>query len=71
MKIRILIEAEIDIKEYYNTYRDYYVPDEPKSMKVFHKMMKDDMVANAQYGVQQWGDRLSFKTLKIKDKVWN
>ena len=68
MKVRIVIEAEIDIKEYYNTYRDYYVPDKPKSMKVFHKMMKDEMLGNAQAGLQEWGDRLSFKTLQIKNK---
>ena len=61
MKVRIVIEATIDQNEYYDT----------KEKTKLLKDMRTDMIANAQYGVQQWADRLSFKTLEIKDKVWN
>ena len=68
MKVRIVIEATIDQNEYYDTYENYY--DTLEKTKLL-KDMRTDMIANAQYGVQQWADRLSFKTLKIKDKIWS
>lgn len=68
MKVRIVIEATIDQNEYYDTYEDYY--DSTEKTKLL-KDMRTDMIANAQYGVQQWADRLSFQTLKIKNKIWS
>ena len=68
MKVRIVIEATIDQNEYYDTYENYY---DTKDKTKLLKDMRTDMIANAQYGLQQWGDRLSFETLEIKDKVWN
>ena len=68
MKIKIVIEATIDQNEYYDTYENNY---DTKDKTKLLKDMRTDMIANAQYGLQQWGDRLSFETLEIKDKVWN
>ena len=68
MKVKIVIEATIDQNEYYDTYEDYY---ESKDKTKLLKDMRTDMIVNAQFGLQQWADRLSFETLKIKNKQWN
>ena len=68
MKVKIVIEATIDQNEYYDTYEDYY---ESKDKTKLLKDMRTDMIVNAQFGLQQWADRLSFETLEIKNKQWN
>lgn len=63
MKVKVMIEVDIDEKQYDDTYCDYY-----ESNKQMLDDMKTDITANAQSGILQWAERLHFD-IKIKDNI--
>ena len=69
MKVKVMIEVDIDEKQYDDTYCDYYHRIDRDTMELIKtekstnemlKDMKKDITANAQYGIRQWAKRLSF-----------
>lgn len=69
MKVKVMIEVDIDEKQYDDTYCDYYHRIDRDTMELIktekstNEMLKDmkrDITANAQYGIQQWAKRLHF-----------
>ncbi len=69
MKIKIVLDIDIDAKEYYEHYRDYYDPDENKKIKDYHRLMKNDMTMIAQHQIQEWAKKHQFKSFKMKNKL--
>ena len=77
MKVKVMIEVDIDEKQYDDTYCDYYhridrdtmeLIKTKKSINLMLKDMKRDIMANAQYGIRQWAKRLHFD-INIKNNL--
>ncbi len=67
-KIKIVLEVDIDAKECYEHYRDYYHPDGQKKMKDYHRLMKNDMTMVAQHQIQEWAKKHQCKAFNRKNK---
>ena len=77
MKVKVVLEIDIDEKEYDDTYCDYYHRIDRETMELIktekstNEMlsdMKKDIIANAQYGISEWAKRLSFD-IKIHNNI--
>ena len=77
MKVKVIIEVDIDEKQYDDTYCDYYHRIDRDTMELIktekstNEMlcdMKKDITANAQHGILEWAKRLHFN-IKIKNNL--
>lgn len=78
MKVKVVVELDIDEKQYDETYEDLFHPvdsslmkcirTEASTKKMIHNM-EQDIKASAQNGIIQWAKALSFN-VNIKNRIY-
>jgi len=77
MKVKVVVELDIDEKQYDETYADFHHVVDSSTMELIKtassnkkmlQAMKEDILANAQFGVLEWAKRLSFD-INIKNNI--
>jgi len=77
MIVTVIVEVDINEKQYDDTYADTFHDIDRSTMELIktkHSMRKmrqallDDVIANAQNGISEWAKRLSFD-INIKNNI--